>query len=190
MSIPATERLKSSVRKAKPRAPRWRRWSTVSPSGLCAVEVPAFLMVAATPLSSNGLYEVSTRWWRWRSLISLLRQRSCWAEQAVNCLLKAWAIAFRLEWVFLSKAIDILGGGLHLLPPSLRRMDHGRFWGWKCSQRIPAGTSTGLALLGGYAAGCPGPAAWWQGREGHQWGASLSPRWGVTQRRREDRSSP
>ena len=68
-----------------------------SPIRPLAVEEPAFLMAAATPLSSNGLYEGSTRWWRWRSLISLLRARSCWAEQAVNYLLKACAIAFELE---------------------------------------------------------------------------------------------
>ena len=37
MSIPATERLKSSVRTARPCAPRWRRCSTVSPSGPWAV---------------------------------------------------------------------------------------------------------------------------------------------------------
>ena len=36
---------------------------------------------------------------------------SCWAELAVNCLLKARAIAFVLEWVFPSKVIDLLGEG-------------------------------------------------------------------------------
>ena len=46
MLIPATERLKSSVRKAKPCGARWRRWSLVSPSGPWAEEEPAFLMAA------------------------------------------------------------------------------------------------------------------------------------------------
>ena len=55
-----TERLKSSVRKARPCSPRWRRWRTVSLPGPWAVEEPAFLMADATPLSSNGLHEGST----------------------------------------------------------------------------------------------------------------------------------
>ena len=119
MSTPASKRLKSSVRKAKPYSPRWQRWSTVCPSGLLAVEEPTFLMATPTPLSSNSLYEGPTWWWRWRSLMSLLSARSYWAEQAVNCMLKAYAIAFELGWVFLSKAIEMFGGGLDLLPPSL-----------------------------------------------------------------------
>ena len=55
--------------------------------------------------------------------MSLLSTRSCRAEQAVNCLLKDCAIAFKLEWVFFSKAIEMFGGGLNLLPPSLRSRD-------------------------------------------------------------------
>ena len=82
----------------------------VSPSDPWAVEEPAFLMAAAMPLSSNGLYEGSRRWWRWKSLMSLLMARSCWAEQAVNYLLKARAITFRLDWGFPSKAIEIYWG--------------------------------------------------------------------------------
>ena len=126
MLIPATERLKSSVRKAKPCGPRWQRWSMVSPSGPWVVEEPAFLMDAAMPLKSNGLFEGSTRWW-WRFLRSLLMVQSCWAEQAVNCLLKACAIAFGLEWVFPSKVIEIFGGGFDLLPPSLCSRDLPRY---------------------------------------------------------------
>ena len=49
MLMPATERMKSSVRKAKSCGPRWQRWSTVSPSGPWAVEEPALLTAAATP---------------------------------------------------------------------------------------------------------------------------------------------
>ena len=126
MLIPATERLESSVRKARPCGNRRRRWSMESPSGPWTVEEPAFLMAAATPLSSNGLFEGSTRWWWLRFLMILLIVRSCWAEQAVNCLLKARAIAFGLEWVFPSKAIEIFGGGLILLPPNLRSRDQYR----------------------------------------------------------------
>ena len=92
----------------------------VSPSGSGAVEEPAFLMAAAMPFSSNGLYEGSTGWWWWMFLMSLLMARSCSAEQAVNCLLKARVIAFGLEWGFPSKAIEMFGGGFDLLPPSLR----------------------------------------------------------------------
>ena len=55
--------------------------------------------------------------------MSLLMARSCWAEQTVNCLLKARAIAFGLEWVFPSKAIEIFGGGFGVFPPSLRSGD-------------------------------------------------------------------
>ena len=87
------------------------------PSVPWVVEEPAFLMAAAMPLFSNGLYEGST-WW-WRILMSLLMARYCWAEQAVNCLLKARAIAFGLEWVFPSKVIEMFGGGFNLRPPSL-----------------------------------------------------------------------
>ena len=53
----------------------------------------------------------------------LLSARSCWAEQAVNCLLKASAITFELEFFFPSKAIEMFGGGLDLLPLNLRRRD-------------------------------------------------------------------
>ena len=63
MSNLATERLKSSVRKANPCSSRWRRWRTVSPSGPWVVEEPAFLMATATPLSSNSLYETVMRRW-------------------------------------------------------------------------------------------------------------------------------
>ena len=55
--------------------------------------------------------------------MSLLSAQLCWLKQAVNCLLKAGAIAFELEWGFPLKAIEMFGGGLHLLPPSLRRRD-------------------------------------------------------------------
>ena len=55
MSTPATERLKSFVRKAMSWGPRWCRWSMESPSGPWAVEEPAFLMAAVTPLSSIGI---------------------------------------------------------------------------------------------------------------------------------------
>ena len=89
MSTPATDRLKSSIRKARPCSPRWRRWSMVSPLGPWVVEEPAFLMAAETPLSPNGLYERSTKWWQWMTLIRFLSARSCWTELAVNCLLKA-----------------------------------------------------------------------------------------------------
>ena len=82
----------------------------LSPSGPWAVEESVFLMAAATRLSSNGLYEGSTRWCWWMFLMNLLMARSCWSELAVNCLLKARAIAFGLEWVFPSKAIEMLGG--------------------------------------------------------------------------------
>ena len=52
---------------------------------------------------------------------------SCWAELTVNCLLKACAIAFGLEWVFPSKAIiEIFGWGFDFLPPSLRSKDQKR----------------------------------------------------------------
>ena len=75
-----------------------------------AVEEPALLMAAATALLSNSLWEGSTLWWPWRSLISLLSARSCWAEQAVNCLLKARAIAFELDWVFPWRRLRCLVG--------------------------------------------------------------------------------
>ena len=61
-------------------------------------------------LSSNGLYEGSTRCWR--SLMIILSARSWWAEQAANCLLKACAIAYELEWGFFSKAIEMFGLGM------------------------------------------------------------------------------
>ena len=101
MSIPATERLKSSVRKARP-------WSMVTSSG-------------AHSLTAHA--NTITWCWQWRFLKSLLMARSYCAEQAVNHLLKARAITFGLEWVFPSKAIEILGGGFILLPPSLCRWD-------------------------------------------------------------------
>ena len=50
------------------------RWARQAPGRR---KSPPFLMAAATPLTSNGLYEGSTRWWRRRSLISLLTARSC-----------------------------------------------------------------------------------------------------------------
>ena len=53
------------------------------------------------------------------SLMNHLSARSCWAEQAANCMLKACAIAFELEWAFPSKAIEMFGGAIDLLPPSL-----------------------------------------------------------------------
>ena len=43
--------VEESARKFMPCSPRWRRWSTVSPSGRWAVEELAFLMAAATPCS-------------------------------------------------------------------------------------------------------------------------------------------
>ena len=104
MSTPATERLKSSVRKAWPCSPRWRRWNTVSPSGPWAVEEPAFLMADSTPFSSNGLYEGSTRC-------------VCSECSIVKCLSKACAITFELEAcaiAFPSKAIEIFGGALDI----------------------------------------------------------------------------
>ena len=42
--------------------------------GHWAEEEPTFLMAALTPLSSNGMYEGSTRSCRWMSLISLLHE--------------------------------------------------------------------------------------------------------------------
>ena len=76
ISTPATERLKSSVRKVRPYSPRWRRWSSANPSGHWLVKMPAFLMDAVMPLSSNGLQEVSSWWW-WRSLIAFRVPWSC-----------------------------------------------------------------------------------------------------------------
>ena len=78
----STKRFKSSVSKSRPCSPRWGRWTTVSPSGPWAVEEPAFLMAAATPLTLNSLYEGSTRWWR--SLISLLN--ACDASNSAYCI--------------------------------------------------------------------------------------------------------
>ena len=49
---------------------------------------------------------------------------------------------------------------------------------WWRGRRTPIGPSTGIALPGEWAAGCPSPAAWWQGRGGHRCGADLSPWWG------------
>ena len=45
------------------------------------------------------------------------------AVQVVNCLLKAYAIAFELEWGFPSKALDILGRGTR--PPNSCVVYHG-----------------------------------------------------------------
>ena len=101
MLILATERLKSSVRKARSCAP-----------------VPC-----AQFLFERPVYEGSTRWWRRRFLNSLQMAQSCWAEQMVNCLLKARAIAFGREWVFPSKVIEILGQGFDILQPSLRSIE-------------------------------------------------------------------
>ena len=138
MSSPATERLKSSVRKAWQCPPRWRRWSTV--------EEPAFLMAAAMLLSSssNGLNEGSTRWW---SFISLLIVQSFWAEQAVNCLLKACAIAFEVECVFSRRRLRYLVGD----STSCRlawAAETSSAWDWWRGRRIPRRFSTGLALPG------------------------------------------
>ena len=116
MSTPASERLKSSVRKARLCPPRWRRWSTVSLSGPWAVEEPTFLMAAATPLSLNDLNEGSTRWWY---LMSLLCVRSFWAERAVNCLCNRLQTGVG----FFSKEIEIFGGGLYFLLPSFGSRD-------------------------------------------------------------------
>ena len=115
MLTPAIERLKSSVRKASPCSPRWWRLSTVVPSGPRTVEEAVFLMAAATPLSTNGLFQRSTKWWRWISLLSLLRFRSCGIELAVNCLLNALTITFEFQRIFPSKVIEIFGWGLNHL---------------------------------------------------------------------------
>ena len=50
--------------------------------------------------------------------------RSCWAEQVVNLLFKACAIAFRLDWAFPSKATEIFGGRFNLLPADQREALH------------------------------------------------------------------
>ena len=50
--------------------------------------------------------------------MSLLISQSCWVELAV--------IAFWLEWVFPSKAIEMLCEGFDLLPPSLCSGDQWR----------------------------------------------------------------
>ena len=112
MSTPATERLKISVKKAKPCSPRWQRWSTVfhliggrarlpdDRSDASHVERPIFGVHAMVLVSS---------------LMSLLMVRSWGTKQAVNFLLKARAIAFEQEWVCPSKPIEMFGEPVALL---------------------------------------------------------------------------
>ena len=121
MSSPATDRLKSSAKKAMPYVPLCRRWSKVSLSCPRSVEEPAFLIAEVTHLSLNGRYEGSTRWWWWVLLMSLLRVWSWGTEQAVNCLLKARRIAFEQEWVFPRRRLKCLVAGSTTCRPACAR---------------------------------------------------------------------
>ena len=71
--------------------------------------------------------------------------------RTVNCWFMVCAIAFELEWVFPSKAIEIFGGDSTICCPE----EASKVWDWRRGRRTPAGTTTGLALHGE----CPGPAA-------------------------------
>ena len=76
----------------------------------------------------------------------------------MNCLLEACAIAFELEWVFPSRAIEMFGGAKFeqerpvcefvRKPANLYR-----------GRRSSCESSTGLELPGESVAECPGPEA-------------------------------
>ena len=79
--------------------------------------------------------------------MSLLSSRLCWAEQAVNCLLKACAIAFELEWVFPSKVIEMFGGESTSCRLACAE-ENSNAWDWWRGWRTPKWSSTGRALHG------------------------------------------
>ena len=67
-------------------------------------------------------------------------------EQAVNCFLKDSAIAFELKCIFPSKAIEMFGGGLHLLPPIACVEE--TISAWFRGRRTPRGSTPGVVLQG------------------------------------------